>query len=236
MTKRAFSSTLALLSMGLVGIAGCQSDRAPTHVPVEYFDGTSLDRNPITAQATTEYLEVKMNPADSQLRLTELARIRGFFADYNSRGHGPLIMSVPQGAENPQLAIEAVVEARGMAWEAGIEYEQIAGSAYDARGRAEAPLVMAFRAYKAIAPDCKSLAEVDFSNATSNSDQPTLGCAVRTNMAAMIADPADIYGLRVLEEGDGPRNAIQFEKWRQGQPSGSERSGDESGAVSSAVN
>ena len=235
MKKRSIASTIALLSAGLVMISGCQS-KAPAHVPLEYFDGTSLDRNAITARVKTEYLEVKMNPADSQLRLTEVDLIRGFLIDYATRGHGPLIMSVPKGAQNPQLAIEAVAEAREMAWEVGIEYDEIAGSAYEARGRAEAPLVLAFKAYVAIKPDCPSLATIDFTNASSNSDLPTLGCAVRTNMAAMIADPADIYSQRPLEPGDVGRREIQLEAWREGGATAASRDESESGAISAAVN
>ncbi len=236
MKKRSNSSVIALLGISVVIIAGCQSNQAPANVPLSYFEGTALDRNVVTARATTEYLEIKLNPMDSQLRLTETARVRGFLADYNARGHGPLIISVPKGAENPQLAIEAVVEAREMAWEAGIEYAQIAGSAYDARGRRSAPLVLAFKAYVAIAPDCPSLSQIDFANASSNSDLSTLGCAVRTNMAAMIADPADMFGQRELEGTDAVRRQTQLEAWREGGQTGAERSDAESGAISAAVN
>ncbi len=236
MKKRSNSSVIALLGLSVVIIAGCQSNKAPGNVPLSYFEGTALDRNAVTARATTEYLEVNLNPMDSQLRLTEIARVRGFLADYNARGHGPLIMSVPKGAENPQLAIEAVAEARDMAWEAGIEYEQIAGSAYDARGRRDAPVVLAFKAYEAIAPDCPSLSQVDFSNAVSNSDLPTLGCAVRTNMAAMIADPADVFSQRELEGTDIIRRQTQLEAWREGGETAAGRSDAESGAISAAVN
>ena len=235
MTLRSLSVSLALLGAGAMTLSGCQSKSAPGHVPPSYFEGTSLDRNPISAKAVTEYLEVRLNPEDSQLRLTELAKLRAFLADYNVRGHGPLIMSAPKDAENPQLSVQAVVEARELAWEAGIEYTQITGSAYDAAGRPDAPLVLAFRAYEAVAPDCKSLSQVDFSNSSSNNDMVTLGCAVRANMAAMIADPADIYGLRALASADAPRRDEQFKKWRGGEPTGSQITDAESGTVSNAV-
>lgn len=235
MKTHSISSRIALFSVSLVALGACASN-TPTHVPLSYFEGTTLDRNAVTATATTEYLEVNLNPADSQLRQTEIRKLKGFLAHYHQRGHGPLIMSVPESSENPQLAIEAVVEARQMAWEAGIEYSQIAGSAYDASNRANAPLIVAFKAYEAQAPKCPSLGEVDFSNAVSNSDLPTLGCSVRTNLAAMIADPADIYGQRDLEEGDIGRREKHFELWREGAATAAERGDSESGAISSAVN
>ena len=232
-TTRTIAMTVAAMATTLA-VASCAGK--PAAVPESYFHGTALDRNPVTARSTTEVLEVALNPADSQLRRNEVYKLKAFLADYNARGHGPLLMVAPKGGENPQLAVDAVAEARQMAWEAGIEYSQISGSAYAASSRPGGPLILAFTAYDALAPDCPMLSEMDFANATSNSDLPTLGCAVRTNMAAMIADPADLYGQRGLDASDTLRRELQLEKWRTGEPTGAERSDEESGAVSTAVN
>ena len=236
MTKPTLKS-LAILgtAMGLAGTTGCASNDGPA-VPVEYLEGTVLDRNEITVSKKTEYLEVILNPGESQLRIKDKNKIRTFVKGYVENGHGPLIMSMPQGSPNPQLSVQAVAEAREIAWEYGVEYQQIAGGAYDARTTgAGAPLVLAYTAYKANAPDCLSQATQDFADATSNNELPTLGCAVRTNMAAMIADPADLFGERELEEGDIDRQGVVLGKYRAGEPTGSTRTNDEDGAISTAV-
>ena len=221
--------------LGLAGlVAGCQSSKDPA-IPAAYYQGTALERNSIGVAAQTEYLRVNLNPMDSQLRQTEIRKIKGFLAQYKRSGHGPLIMSMPKNFANPQLAVEATAEARDLAWKAGIEYHQIAGSAYEAGGVADAPLILAFKSFDAIAPDCPQLSTIDFADASSNNDLPTLGCAVRANMAAMIADPADLLGQRDLEPGDPLRRATQLGAWREGSPTGAERSDEESGAISSAV-
>jgi pilus assembly protein CpaD len=221
--------------LGLTGlIAGCQSAKDPI-IPTSYYEGTVLDRHDIGVTAQTEYLRVNLNPIDSQLRQTEIRKIKGFLARYNKSGHGPLIMSMPKNFANPQLAVQAAAEARDLAWKAGVEYSQIAGSAYDAGGVADAPLILAFKSYEAVAPDCPQLSNIDFADARSNNDLPTLGCAVRTNMAAMIADPADLFGERDLEAGDILRRSTQLEAWREGSQTGAQRSDEESGAVSSAI-
>ena len=236
MTKPSIKS-LAFLgtALGMLGATGCAYTPGKP-VPLEYLEGTPLDRNPITVSKKTEYLEVILNPSDSQLRTTDRDLIRGFVAGYVEKGHGPLIMSMPQGSPNPQLSVQAVAEAREIAWEYGVEYKEILGSAYDARSTgAGAPLVLAYTAFRANAPECGSLADHDFSDASSNNELPTLGCAVRTNMAAMIADPADLFGERELEEGDNDRRSTVLGLYRQGQPTGAQRSDDENGAVSTAV-
>ncbi|MEL6727724.1 MAG: CpaD family pilus assembly lipoprotein [Pseudomonadota bacterium] len=219
----------------LLFAAACQSGGAPTHVPVEYFSGTALDRHEIGVTQHTEYLEVNLDARDTQLRLEEVAKVRSFLDQYADVGHGPLVVSMPKHAENPQLAVGAVSEIRELAWEAGISYEAMLGAAYDASTRSQTPIVMAFKTYKAVAPNCGSLAEIDIADATSNNDLPTLGCAIRTNMAAMIAEPADLLGGRELSEGDKVRRGAQLVLWQQGQTTAASRTDGESAVVSTAV-
>ncbi|MEC7291753.1 MAG: CpaD family pilus assembly lipoprotein [Pseudomonadota bacterium] len=221
---------------GAMLIAGCQSSGPPSNVPAEYFTGTTLDRNAIGVTQRTEYLEVQLDERDTQLRVAELMKVRAFLDAYTDVGHGPLIVSMPKHADNPQLAVGAVAEVRQLAWEAGVDYDHLLGAAYDASGRSSTPIVMAYKTYQAVAPKCKSLAEIDVSNAISNSDLPSLGCAVRTNMAAMIAEPADLLGARDLDEGDLTRRSRQLELWRAGETTAAARSEAESAVVSNAVN
>ena len=163
------------------------------------------------------------------------AKIADFVTAYRDHGHGPLIMSLPASSTNPQMAVAAVAEARAIAYENGVQYDEIAGGNHGARsGRAE-PMILAFQTYDAIAPDCPSMATVDFSNVSSNNELPTLGCAVRANQAAMIADPADLLGTRPLDQGDAVRRGVIMQKFRQGESTGSSRSQEESGTISDAV-
>ena len=228
-----------LISAALAGAiltSGCQSNGAAGNVPAEYFNGTTLDRNAIGVTQHTEYLEIQMDSRDTQLRVAELMKVRGFLDQYTDVGHGPLVVSMPKFADNPQLAVGAVAEVRQLAWEAGVGYEKLLGAAYDADGRSNTPIVMAFKTYKAVAPKCTSLAQLDVTNAVSNSDLPSLGCAIRTNMAAMIAEPSDLLGGRDLDDGDLNRRSRQLELWRNGETTAAVRSEAESAVVSNAVN
>ena len=226
------------LASGFLVLSGCQSNPGKDYhsVPVSDFSGTPLDRYEIGVKEHREYLEVKLDARDTQLRATEVMKVRGFLDTYADIGHGPLVISMPKSAEAPQLAVGAVSEIREFAWEAGIDYSQMLGAAYDASGRASTPIIMAFKTYKAIAPECPSLAEIDLSNAVSNSETARFGCAVRSNMAAMIAEPADLLGGRVLEERMAARQLYQLDLWLQGEPSAATRGPGESTAISSAVN
>jgi pilus assembly protein CpaD len=162
-----------------------------------------------------------------------LIKVREFLDAYTDVGHGPLVVSMPREADNPQLAVGAVAEVRQLAWEAGVGYENLLGASYDANGRTNTPIVMAFKTYKAVAPKCPSLAQLDVTNAVSNSDLPSLGCAVRTKM---IAEPSDLLGNRDLDEVDLNRRSAQLELWRNGETTAAVRTEAESAVVSNAVN
>ena len=220
--------------MGMFVISACQS-ATNAKLPASYLQGTMLDRHEIGVQAKTEFLEVYLNPSDTQLRQTDRGRIASFIASYNSYGHGPLIMSMPAEGANQQLAVQAIAEAREIAWENGVEYEEISGKAYGAGSDITAPIILAFQSYDAVAPECVSLASLDLSDVSSNNEMPSLGCAVRKNMAAMIADPTDLLGKRPLGPGDAARRDVIMAKFREGVPTGATRSADESGSVSTAV-
>ncbi|WP_291077891.1 CpaD family pilus assembly protein [Hyphomonas sp.] len=234
MSKLTTSSLALAAAVGVLTITACSS-AAPTAVPQAYLQGTPLDRNPIGVAKRTEFLEIDIHPAASQLSLSDKARIRNFVADYRSVGHGPLIMSLPMSSANPQLAVQATAEAREIAWENGVAYEEIAGGTHGEESDVSEPLILAFQSYEAIAPDCPSLASLDMGDMSSNNELPTLGCAVRTNLAAMISDPGDLLGQRSLDQGDPVRRATILDKFRKGEVTGAERGENESGTVSTAV-
>lgn len=220
--------------IGLTVLGACASS-APTSVPQSYLQGTALDRHEITVEKKTEFLEITIQPEASELSMADKASITSFVASYRDHGHGPLIMSLPTSSANPQLAVAAVAEARAIAYEQGVNYDEIAGSNHGADSLVAEPMILAFQSYNAVAPNCPSLATMDFSDVTSNNELPTLGCSVRSNLAAMIADPADLLGTRPLDTADPLRRAVILEKFRQGESTASARSNEESGAVSQAV-
>jgi pilus assembly protein CpaD len=60
-----------------------------------------------------------------------------------------------------------------------------------------------------------------------NLPYPNFGCAQQRNLAAQIANPADLLGPRTTETADAERRAVVFDKYRQGRVTGAEKSTDE---------
>ena len=202
-------------------------------VPVEYIDSGVLERNAIDVVETAETIEIVLKQNASELSLTDKSRVRGFVRSYVDHGHGPLVMLLPEGTPNQQFAVGAIAEARAIAFENGVAYEEISGGS---KFGAYPSVILSFKAYDAVAPDCKSFGQVDVSSTRNNNDLPNLGCSVRRNIAAMIADPADLLGTRELDPADVVRRNTVLQAYRAGEQTASERNDGENGAISDAIN
>jgi pilus assembly protein CpaD len=235
MTRMSTSIRFVLAaSVGAVALTGCAS-RPTGPVDPAYLEGDLLNRNPIGVRKQTEFLEIEIDAETSELSGADRRKIESFVQGYQASGQGALIMSLPASSANPQLAVAAIAEARGIAWENGVKYEEIAGATHGEGNAIAEPMVLAYQTYKAIAPVCKSFADIDIADVSSNNEMPNLGCAVRTNQALMIADAADLIGTRSLDTGDDVRRSVILEKFRKGESTSSTRTSTESGAVSQAV-
>ncbi|MEM7662528.1 MAG: CpaD family pilus assembly protein [Pseudomonadota bacterium] len=222
------AASLSLLALSACGTSGVAA------VPVDYIETPTFERHEIDVRQKTEVLEVSINPADFSLPRSERQRITNFVRAYTDRGHGPLTMLLPEGSSNPQMALTSVVEAREIAFAYGVNYEEIEGGASNsADGRAN--LYLSFTSYEAIAPECESFATIDAGSARLNNELPNFGCSVRTNIAAMVADPADLLGQRALDPGDTVRRQTTFDLYRRGEQTGSERNTGEQGTLSDAI-
>ncbi len=235
MTIASKPRNLLVLGASLLSLGACAS-HAPTAVTSDYLQGTALSRNDVGVSKRTEFLEIALAPQASELSDADRTRIRSFVGVYAQRGHGPLVMSLPAASSNPQLAVTAIAEARAIAWEKGIQYDEISGTSHGSGEAYAQPMILAFQVYDAVAPECDSKSEIEFSDVTSNNNLPTLGCSVRTNLAAMIADPADLLGNRPLGAADASRREVILEKFRLGESTAAQRTQQESGAVSQVVN
>lgn len=210
MTKTTdLKSAVRLVGLSAVTLLGaCSTVANESPVP---WDTSALDANPVTVALETQSLEVPLPATDAELRVGSVREIQAFVADYKSHGRGPLFVAVPGGGVNAQLAVKSAGDIREMAWVAGVDYLDIDMRGYDAAGDAAAPILMRFNSYVAVKPDCPLLSEVDLAEIDSNAELTTFGCALNSNFAAMIYEPADLAGNRDL---DPPNNARLSSKYR----------------------
>ena len=222
------SARILLSGLALVLLGACASER--TTPPNVKLSGLPIDHNPIGVEKSREVLEVAIDPAYPQLRIEDVRAMERFVAAYRDRGHGELVMVMPENGTYPDMAVEVVKQLRNIAWSNGVAWEDISGATYDARGM-NTPVLMSFDVYEAVAPECLSMAAYNMADISSNNEPTYFGCSVRNNLAAMLADPADLLSQRELDPRDARRISLIMEAYRAGAPSGSAGNGE---AVSSS--
>jgi pilus assembly protein CpaD len=229
MTPRLASVLLGLSALSALG--ACASVPEPSGPPVS----SAADRHAITVEQISERLDVEVG---GDVALTPKARedIDLFAGGYLRYGHGALLLSTPSGAGNDDAASRSAHATRLALAEAGVPYEAIAGSNYDASGNSEAPIVLSFARYEAQAPECAPIWEQDIAHQSNNQPWASFGCATNANLAAMIEDPRDLLRARNEDPRDSGRRNTVMDRYRQGQPTHADRSDDERSTVSTVAN
>ncbi len=205
--KRILSAGLSAAALALVG---CQNG------PISDYDTSPVDTNPASVQMTTDVLKVDLPATRNGLTAVDKRAVEHFVSRYEDVGRGELIVTSPAGGANAQQALKSVADIRRIAHSRGVEYDQVSVRTYDADGVAAAPMMLAFKRYEAIAPDCPLLSQIDMSDVANNAELSTIGCAVNANLAAMIADPADLRGDREITATDTTRSDDKTQRYQAG--------------------
>ena len=225
------NSRLSLLALGLSALGACASVPTPELPPTS----SSADRHRIEVEQTSERLEVAVAPSDVSLSPKSRADLGDFASGYLRYGHGALILSAPAGSTNADAASRLAGEIRMSLVAAGVSYAALASSNYDASGETEAPVVVSFARFEAVAPECAPLWEQDLAHQSNNQAWESFGCASQANLAALVEDPRDLLRARTEDPRDSGRRATVFEAYREGEPTHAERSNDEHVSISNAV-
>jgi pilus assembly protein CpaD len=194
---------------------------------------TEADLHEITVSQTGVRLEVPV--AGSTMSAEAVTQLNEFGADYRALGHGPLMVSTPTGSSDADSAARVAQAVRMQLVDSGVSFAAIAGGTYEASGKPTAPVVLTFTRYAAAPPDCKPLWKTNLGNGMDNRVTENFGCSVNANLAAMIADPADLNGPRAEEPRDAARRDVVLGKYREGEPSGATRGADERATISNAI-
>ncbi|MEQ8746582.1 CpaD family pilus assembly protein [Pyruvatibacter sp.] len=190
------------------------------------------ERHPITVDTQAATLMIDVAPDSVSLSDDDIARIDGFAARYKARGDGPMVMSIPTGAPNRGAASRAAAEVETRLDALALGARDVRLSHYRASGAASnAPLILSFTQHVATPSPCGNWSQ-DYAFNPRNTASPNFGCAARNNLAVMVADPGDLVAPRGMDPADAQRRDDILERYRAGETTQSERSEEESGAVS----
>jgi pilus assembly protein CpaD len=201
-----------IASLACLTVAACASHETP---PL-------AQAHPITP--TERYaIQVKQSPVELMLAAhsaglsdAQAAALRDFMGRYDDADRGAITIKAPQHGPDQSGVYRTATATRDFLISQGALPGDVRIEGYDANGDGAAPVRVSFVAYHAQGPLCGA-SWSDVSRESNNEPYPEFGCAVTANVAAQVADPADLLHPRAGDPPDALRRADVLEKYRQGQ-------------------
>lgn len=204
-------SRLLAVSAFAALLAGCAStaDRvgqmdAPI-TPTEQWRA-ELVRNPEEIQLAAHAGGLSPNQAEA---------LAAFVETWRQADAGTITIQAPVDGAEGTGGYRASESARRFLIGQGVPADQVRVVGYRPEGEGRAPLKIGYVRHSVVLPEC-GREWTNISHSITNRPQANFGCAVTANMAAQIANPADLAGPRADTSIDAGRRQMVMEKYRAG--------------------
>ena len=222
--------TLAVLAFAATGLAGCDHlmGDQQEHLGAGSVLLTPGERHPIIVSQQPHKMSLRVARGASGLAPAQRASLIDFLTKYRTAdaGNSKLIISVPSGSANEVSAMNAVADMRPILADQGFSESSISIEPYHAEGDPQPPVRVAYLRYAAEGPTCGKWSS-NLTESSRNLNYENFGCASQKNLAAMVANPADLLGPRTMTPASADRRDATWGNYIKGSPSGAMRSGDE---------
>lgn len=210
--SRVLLGGVAVAAMAILS-AGCTST-ATSDVKASDFDYRL--RHPILISEEPETMDMRVGMHGPALSPEIETAIRSYVREYRSDGTGSITIQVPTGSANEVAASSTGHAVHYALVRAGVSRGHIQVAPYHVGDHAEvAPLRLSYLRVKAVVPSC-GIWPAEAQGSFDNKDYHNYGCAQQTNLAAMVANPADLVRPQPMGPADGSRRADVITKYRQG--------------------
>ena len=208
---------MAALCLGL--LAGCMPNSPEAAANTE-------SRYPLAAESQLVTQPVVFEAGQAELGKVDKSRLYVFLAYFLQSGGGALEIRQTADAYDPQAEARMQAVHRYLLLHGAQRHEirlrRIAGASAEG-----GPIILSFEKFTATAYKCGQRNARISPNPT-NTQHPDMGCSVRSNMAAMISNPAELERPRVRQPGSAARRARVIQNHHAGQPTESARGDGES--------
>ncbi|NBN64660.1 pilus assembly protein [Microvirga tunisiensis] len=209
-----------ILSAGVAAVlGGCQSQQTAASLATTDY----RLRHPILITEQPETLDLPVAPGTRQLSRDYTSRIAAFGSQARASGAGSVEILVPSGAATESAGHALAPQIRSALAKGGVPARSISTSSYPVGDpSAAAPIRIGYSRVKASAGTCGHWPDNLGGGIGANVDNYNFGCATQSNLAAMVANPADLLGPRPQGAADQNRRAVVFAKYRNGERTASE--------------
>jgi pilus assembly protein CpaD len=173
---------LSLAALATMPLAGCTTQELADERQYVAYSGS--EQYPITVSKGPFSIDVATN--SGTLQPSQINRVAAFARQATASGLTPVTVSRPSAGSN---ASRVAYEVANLLAQQGVPARLIKINSY--RGSASAPVKVSFSKTFAKTRPCGDWS-IDVTNSRSNEMSPNHGCAVQSNLAAMLSDPNDI--------------------------------------------
>jgi pilus assembly protein CpaD len=214
-----------LLAAGVAGLlAGCyQTTQVAEHAP---YPTDYRARHPITLREGEHTVKIFVGRNRGGLNPVQRADVLAFAQGWRHDATSGIVIDVPHGGPTDRAANDSLREIHSILNASGVPRRAVYVRPYRPAQWSLASIKIHYTKLTAHAGPC-GLWPHDLGpdlDATYNNNRPywNLGCATQRNLAAMVANPADLVQPREETPAYEARRSVAIDKWRQGQnPSGS---------------
>jgi pilus assembly protein CpaD len=173
--------------------------------------------HPITVAPEYQSVKFPFSVANAGLMPDDASRFQAFVADYQSHGSGAMTVSVPAG---PYANATISYFGERLA-DMGVPRSRVLVGTHEVVN-GDVRVELGFVGYAAHVDRCGDWSE-DLAESGDNSPPPNFGCAVQTNIAAMVADPRDLIQPREMGESDAARRKTVVGHYEKGEITSAEK-------------
>ncbi|MDH4986379.1 CpaD family pilus assembly protein [Aminobacter anthyllidis] len=208
--SRIFRPLLAVAAVAL--LAGCANRDSVTvgSIPDDY-----RTNHPIVIAEKNQTIDIPVGASDRGITKGQKVTFEGFLQNYDRQAAPALTIMAPSGGANDVAATHAARGLMNIAMKAGVPKNRIAITSYQAEyPEASSPIRATYSAMRAQTGRCGSWPE-DIANTTDNKHYANFGCSYQNNLAAQIANPADLLGPRKQTEIDAENRNVVIDQYRK---------------------
>ena len=216
-SRRPAANILAIAGLAAL-LGGCYqhtSAVAETHYPTDY-----RERNPITLREGNSTVEIFVGRNRGGLTPSQRADVLAFAQQWRREATSGIIIDVPSIGPTAHAAADSMREVHSILNASGVPAKAVYVRGYRPPPSALASIKIRYTKLTAEAgPCCQWPHDIGPSmdgNDFSNRPYWNLGCATQRNLAAMVANPADLVQPRGETPAYEPRRSVAIDKYRTG--------------------